>query len=82
MWGDFPTITNPNERNYVRIYWRFLLGWAKPPTDAPINAPTLRRLARAEIKAYKDAARLNHGKVINPFDDNDPTPTPAAAKAA
>ena len=64
MWGQFPTITHPHERAYVRAYWRSLLGWGAPPLPPPTleRARYLRILARHEVLRYCESAKT--GKII------------------
>lgn len=55
-WGQFPEVTQPKHRSYIRSYWRFLLGWHPPPHSYGIRAEVARRLrlqARAEVISYR-----------------------------
>jgi hypothetical protein len=80
MWGTFPEVVQSNQRLYVRAYWRFLLGWGKPPPQPPLPKPLLRRLrlrAREEIIRYRIVAARSQ-RVINPLLPPDPPPPPPA----
>jgi hypothetical protein len=83
MWGAFLSVTQPQQREYVRAYWRYLLRWGPPPTAAVTTdqAKALRTLARAEVKAYRrSAAKGAH--IFYPFPPpRPPSPSPAPASA-
>lgn len=70
MWGDFPEVRHPQSRNFVRAYWRFLLGWGPAPRDTSLPARArqlLRLMARTEITAYRKWTKQQprSGKVIS-----------------
>lgn len=70
MWGQFPTITQVQQRNFVRNYWRYLLGWGPRPVSDGMSQRTcyeLRAMATAEVEAARQVAISKEGASIYEF---------------
>jgi hypothetical protein len=57
QWGAFSEVHNPTAHRFVRDYWRYLLGWQRPPRPSPLLPQKARRLlrimARTELTRYR-----------------------------
>jgi hypothetical protein len=85
QWGQFPEVTRPEHRRYIRQYWRFLLNWEYPPPRNSIDLDTgihLRVRAKEEVMEYRKTAATQGGAQIIDLKSPDPPPTTPAKKAA
>lgn len=66
--GSFPEVRHVNQRRYLLAYWRYLLGWGRPPSRANIDPETgaaLRTMAREEVLRYRASVDAAKTKLYN-----------------